>query len=98
MIRSLLLIVVLWAAASLHAQREEPRSIRIRPVQSGISLDGALEEKDWQNADAATRFWQRFPIDTTRTDLPTEVRILYDEDYIYLGAVCYHPVGNVYVT
>ena len=98
MIRSLLCIVVLWAAASLYAQREEPRSIRIRPVQSGISLDGVLEEKDWQTADAATRFWQRFPFDTTRADLPTEVRILYDEEHIYVGAVCYHPAGMEYVT
>ena len=58
-----------------------------------ISLDGKLDEAVWEHADVAHNFWLAFPTDDRRADanIQTEVRTTYDDQYIYIGAICYGP-------
>jgi hypothetical protein len=58
-----------------------------------IHLDGILNEADWAQAAIATHFTQRFPDPGKAATYDTEVRILYDDDAIYVGARMYdaHP-------
>jgi len=64
-------------APSLRAYRlEEPNAVR---------LDGALDEPAWRAADPAAGFQQREPDEGAPASQPTEVRVLYDDDYIYIG-------------
>ena len=51
-----------------------------------IHLDGILDEADWSLAGLATAFTQRFPDPGKPATYQTEVRILYDDDAIYVGA------------
>lgn len=57
-------------------------------------IDGALEEETWKTAALATDFFMVLPMDTSRAALRTEVRMAYDERFIYISAVNYqsHPV------
>ena len=57
---------------------------RVPPV-----IDGVLDEQVWQIADAVSDFRQREPVEGAPASERTEVRILYDEDNIYVGFVLY---------
>ena len=58
-------------------------------TSSQIVLDGVLDEPDWQAADSVTGFIQAQPYPGYPASEPTVVRILYDDQYLYIGAVCY---------
>ena len=51
-----------------------------------IVIDGRLDEADWQRAPAATEFFQRDPNEGQPASERTEVRILFDDEAIYVGA------------
>ena len=52
-------------------------------------LDGVLDEADWHRADSVTGFIQTQPDPGHPASEPTVVRILYDDQYLYIGAICY---------
>lgn len=56
-------------------------------------VDGILEEPDWQSAEKAQDFWICYPVDNKRAapEIQTEVRLTYDDNFIYVGAICYGP-------
>lgn len=51
-----------------------------------IRLDGRLDEAQWREAPASTAFQQRDPVQGAAATERTEVRLLYDEDALYIGA------------
>src|SRR5688572_25744415 len=53
-----------------------------------IKIDGVLNESDWINANAVSSFWTNFPADTTLAKGQTEVRLLFDNEFVYIGAQC----------
>lgn len=53
-----------------------------------ISLDGSLSEDVWSVAAPATGFVQADPREGEPATESTEVRIAYDDDYLYIGARC----------
>ncbi len=59
-----------------------------RAVQTGESLtvDGLLEEEVWLQASPISEFLQTLPFESEPVTERTEVRIVYDEDAIYIGA------------
>ena len=56
-----------------------------------------LNESDWKNAEIATEFYQQFPYDTSYSKTKTEVKITYDDNFIYIGAVCFDELEGDYV-
>lgn len=53
---------------------------------SPIVLDGRLDEAAWQRAAVAGGFVQKAPIEGQPAEHATEVRVLYDDDAVYIGA------------
>src|SRR5215475_3719423 len=51
-----------------------------------ILIDGLLDETDWGRAAPLTGFTQRLPAEGRPATQPTEVRILYDDENLYIGA------------
>jgi Domain of unknown function (DUF5916)/Carbohydrate family 9 binding domain-like len=76
---------------SVHAT--PPREVRAVRVQSGIHLDGKLDEPAWQTAPAATGFRQSQPEDGKPATQRTEVRFLFDGAAIYIGARMFDSLG-----
>jgi hypothetical protein len=66
----------------------------LKPVQ----IDARMDEADWQNAQVVTNFMQYFPYDTSLANGQTEVRMMYDDDNIYLFAKMYNVGPRTYVT
>src|SRR3954471_22413376 len=55
-------------------------------IDDEIHLDGRLDEGAWKLAVPAANFTQRFPTSGSPATQPTEVRFLYDDQNIYVGA------------
>ncbi|MCY3615303.1 MAG: DUF5916 domain-containing protein [Bacteroidetes bacterium] len=92
------LALALITAGSAQAQDvsptpEVPLTIRAARVQATILLDGDLSETDWQRAVPARGFRQVEPQQGNAATLDTEVRILYDDRNLYVGAICYDTAG-----
>lgn len=66
------------------------------PASQPIRLDGRLDEASWQAAVPVTSFTQNDPQEGRPVSQPTSVRIVYDDEAIYVGAVLHdaYPVSS----
>jgi hypothetical protein len=64
------------------------RAAMVRAARLGapISVDGRLDDPAWSQAEPASRFTQRIPREGDPATERTEVRLLYDDDALYVGA------------
>lgn len=62
--------------------------ISIKRASSAIEIDGELSEQAWQNAEVVSDFWLKFPRDNVKAERKTEVRLTYDDRYLYISAIC----------
>ena len=92
---SWVLVGVLLVSGPVAAQ--EARQSRPAPPARAIErtgpieIDGRLDEDAWSHAPAATGFVQREPVEGAPAEERTEVRILFDEGAVYVGARMYDP-------
>jgi len=70
---------------------DQKKAVYARKIEETIKLDGVLSESSWSEAIAATDFIQYSPYNGSPTQFKTEVRILYDQTAIYIGAFMYDP-------
>jgi len=73
-------------------------NITIRKSAAPIALDGNLDDAAWNTSDVASDFHQYFPYDTSMAYAQTEVRITYDDHFIYVGAIMHNQGPRKYVT
>ncbi|MFQ5448343.1 MAG: DUF5916 domain-containing protein, partial [Saprospiraceae bacterium] len=52
-----------------------------------VKIDGVLDEAGWQSADVAGDFVQNEPQPGTQPTFATEVKVLYDNSALYIGAL-----------
>jgi hypothetical protein len=57
-------------------------------------IDGRLDEAVWAEADVAAHFTQFAPAPGAAASEPTEARVLYDDDAIYVGLTCFDSVPD----
>jgi len=65
-----------------HAAAPVARAVR---TTQRISVDGRMDEPAWMTAPALTDFYQTVPNEGQPITQPTEVRFLYDDDFLYIG-------------
>jgi hypothetical protein len=61
-------------------------TIAAHAVQSGITVDGRLDEPEWRTAPMASGFVQSEPRTGQPATESTDVRVLFDEERLYIGA------------
>jgi hypothetical protein len=98
-IRSSLCLLALLASSALPAVAQQqgaddnagPRSIAALRITGDERprLDGRLDEPFWQRAQPAADFIQVDPTNGAPATEPTEVRIVFDRDTIYMGVTCF---------
>lgn len=81
--------LLLFGGGILAGQRPgvaaPPRVIEAARRAGPIDIDGKLDEPAWKSAPVSDRFVQSYPKpDAPATD-PTEVRVLYDDDALFVG-------------
>jgi hypothetical protein len=88
-----LLAAPISAQQSAHTAAPAPTSsgtagtrvLRAARAQA-IKIDGRLDEAAWASAETAGSFVQQRPRDGAPASQPTEVRVLYDDQAVYVGA------------
>lgn len=85
--RSLLLLTMTVAAISLAATEGPGVTQRIRAARATgrMRIDGKLNEAAWANAPVFEGFVQTFPKDDLPASEKTELRVLYDDDTLYVA-------------
>ena len=73
---------------TLYAQAAK-KVLNASAINEKITLDGKLDEPAWQHAEKATGFVQHDPYPGQPSIQNTEVKILYDNDAVYVGAMMY---------
>ena len=89
------------APLSLRAQVLPPPDSAAVPtagasrLEGSISIDGRLDEAAWGSAVPVTRFRQYEPNEGAAASYPTELRVVYDDQALYIGARMNQPAGVV---
>ncbi len=87
--RTILLSCVLGclaACAFAQTQLAPKKTLHALRISEKIQLDGLLDEAIWQQAEAAEGFVFNWPTPGKTATQRTEVRILYDDQAVYIGA------------
>ncbi len=94
---SLLALFILLFSQSLIAQKiNESYQIKIQRASSAIRIDGIVDEGAWKEADVASDFYMVLPMDTSKAQVRTDVMMTYDQQNLYLVAICYHFLPGPY--
>jgi len=93
-----LLFILLFPIIALSQASEEQPCLKINQTKETIKLDGIMDEEVWQKAEVANNFWQNFPMDTSRAIGQSEIRMTYDDQFIYIFAKSYSTSedGDIY--
>lgn len=67
----------------------QDKSLNASRTNEKITVDGFAGEEAWENADIATGFIERNPTEGNPPQQKTEVRILFDDNAVYVLAYCY---------
>lgn len=74
------------------------KNISVKYVDhNDFRIDGVLDETTWQEAILSSDYNEYFPTDTKLVEYQTEIRMLYNEDFLYIGIKAYAP-GTDYKT
>lgn len=83
-----ILTLLLLCASTLYSQK---KSVEAKPISEKITINGELDENIWNSAKVATDFVMLEPDNGVpiSPDKKTDVRILYDNEAIYISALLY---------
>ncbi|OFY27891.1 MAG: hypothetical protein A2275_13690 [Bacteroidetes bacterium RIFOXYA12_FULL_35_11] len=70
-------------------EKEKCKQINAVRINESITLDGELNEPAWLNASTANGFYTYDPVNGNPATEKTEVKFLFDDDAIYIGAMMY---------
>ncbi len=66
-------------------------------TSSSLNIDGRLDESIWKSACSTVDFQMNYPCDTLLAQSKTEVRVISDHQYLYIGAICRDEHHGAYV-
>ena len=90
----LLLFVTMAVWAKLGAQVSKPDTIYAMRISSDIRIDGKLNEPEWQKVQHISNFTQRELNEGEPASEKTEVAVLYNDKYLYIGVWCFDSKPN----
>ncbi len=85
------------AYSQMDSVAQPAKGLRIHKAVSPIQVDGKIEESDWKSAEVARNFWQQYPYDTADAVSHTEVRVTYNDQFLYISAVCWDDKAGDYI-
>jgi len=90
----LLLSIILISISSFSQKINESFQFNIKKTDTKIKIDGVLDDEAWSKTDIAKDFWMMTPMDTSQSLTPTEVRLTYDDNFLYISAICHEKIRN----
>jgi hypothetical protein len=81
----------------LSAQKKNADFVyHIHRASGPVIIDGRADEAAWAEAELAADFFMVLPMDTSKAQVHTEVRMLYDDTHFYLVAINYEKLPGPY--
>ena len=81
-----------FICSSLFSQEKSVQAIK---TEHAPKIDGSLDEAVWATAQSLTGFIQNYPNTGQPATAKSDVRILYDNSAIYIGAYLYDNPANI---
>ena len=81
------LLLLFWGQSI--AQNKQGMELPVRKAQHKITVDGLLDEPDWHSAFTAKDFYLNYPVDSLPPDFQSEVKMTFDEQFLYFGIFCH---------
>jgi hypothetical protein len=72
--------------------------LRVSRAAGAITVDGDLNDEGWRGAAKAAHFAEHNPGNQTKPAVDTEVLVAYDDEFLYVGWLCYDAPGEVRAT
>ncbi len=88
-----IVLILLWLIPGISALSQ--KNIRAVSVGHAPRIDGVLDEAEWAGAPVATDFITNSPVFGKPASSKTDVRVLYDNTSIYIGAIIYDDPAQV---
>lgn len=82
-------LVLCGVRASAQTPRSRPAEVVAARTQQPLQIDGRLNDAAWEQAQPASGFTQRDPNEGKPATERTDVRVLYDDTALYIGARMY---------
>ena len=86
LLRAFYILLLLFVSTKFWGQEKILTASR---TYEKITIDGKDTEQQWSHAEVATHFLERNPTEGEPPRFPTEVRVLYDDNNIYILGYCY---------
>ncbi|MEM0997377.1 MAG: DUF5916 domain-containing protein [Bacteroidota bacterium] len=87
--RFILTLAGLFLAAALHANTPKVKAVGAARTAESPVMDGRLDEAIWRRAPVATDFVQTQPVNGAPASQKSEVRVLYNDQSVFIGAMLY---------
>lgn len=98
---STLLVIFFFTPIFLLAQNDEifppettKRTIEATKIEGNLKIDGVLDEAAWQSAKLVGGFTQIEPKQGEPASQPTEIRVLFNRQYLYFGVFSKDSLGK----
>src|SRR5690606_1955183 len=89
--RFLLCCILLLSFFHSNAQKKNAAfELHIHKTDAPVYIDGIADEAGWLNAEVAGDFRMVLPMDTSSALVRTDVSMTYDNENLYLLAICYN--------
>ncbi len=99
--KQILILVFIGCCLTSYSQEAEifsPDSVKLElkaiRAKSIIKVDGVLDEADWALAPKSPSFTQVNPYQKAKPTQDTDVKILYDDKFLYFGIFCKDSLGK----
>ncbi len=83
-----LLIFTSWQAIAQNSPSRD-YTLRVQKTTAPIAVDGAPDEPAWASAQMIGDFTRNFPVDSGFASARTEIRLLFDDRFLYVSAICW---------
>lgn len=82
-------------AQATFAPPVKPIQIQAHRIHQKLKIDGILDEQDWQSVQLVGDFIQVEPHQGQAATYNTEVKVLFDDTYLYIGAFCKDSIKGI---
>lgn len=82
----IILFILLFLTSSFSAQSKSVKAVK---VNEAPLINGLLDDPVWQRGIITNDFLQQEPVPNSNPSLKTEFRIIYDDENLYIGVICY---------
>ena len=94
----LFLLLIASPAFSQDADIFKPgntrRELKAVKIMTSLKIDGELNEPEWNLTKGASDFIQVEPMQGKPSRFVTIIKVLYNQKFLYVGAICKDPKGK----